>query len=292
MKIRLGTRGSALALVQSRTTASQLEALGCEVELIIIKTQGDLNQRDSLSQIGGKGVFVKEIEQALLAGSIDMAVHSLKDLPSQSPAGLALSAPPQRADARDALVAAQPFEELPSGARVGTGSARRQSQLRLLRPDLEYADIRGNVPTRVEKWRDGEYPGGVVLACAGLARLGNEANVALGELHPLGIDQCLPAPCQGILGLQYRQQDLAIAEALNALSHAETDLCCRAERAFLEALGGDCNLPAAGYAQVDSGQRLVFRGRLWWREEMRECHLEGDDPEHLGRQAASQLQSP
>ena len=289
MKIRLGTRGSALALVQSRTTASQLEALGFEVELCIIKTQGDLNQRDSLSEIGGKGVFVKEIEQALLQKGIDMAVHSLKDLPSQCPGGLSLADPPRRADCRDALVGPTPIDLLPAGARVGTGSARRQSQLKLLRPDLEFADIRGNVPTRVEKWRSGQFSGGVVLACAGLERLGpGQSGVAEHELHPLSVEQCLPSPCQGILGLQYRSEDLAVGEALAALRHSETALCCRAERAFLESLGGDCNLPAAGLAEV-TASGLLFRGRLWWQSEMRSCQLEGDHPESLGRQAAAQL---
>ena len=288
---KLGTRGSGLALTQSRGIARSLESLhpGLEVELVIIKTQGDLNQRDPLSQIGGKGVFVREIEQELLAGSIDFAVHSLKDLPSQLPAGLALAPPPQRADPRDALVGAVPLEGIPHGQKVGTGSLRRQAQLSRLRPDLEFAEIRGNVPTRIEKWRCGDYPGGVVLACAGLQRLGPAAGAGEHEIHPLEVDQCLPAPCQGILGLEYRQDDEEARELLGSLSDGPTQLACLAERAFLRTLGGDCNLPAGGLARL-TGDALSLRANLW-QDRLLEVEVQGspEEAEAIGVLAARRL---
>lgn len=287
----LGTRGSALALTQSRTVASDLQSAhpDLEVQLKIIKTQGDLNQKDPLSLFGGKGVFVKEIEQALLSGEIDFAVHSLKDMPSQLPQGLSLAPPPLRADPRDAFVGNVPFFELASGATVGTGSLRRQVQLRALRPDLEYLEIRGNVPTRIEKWRRGDYTGGVVLACAGLRRLGSECGASEREIHPLSTDECVPSPCQGILGLQYRSQDHQILELLEALGHPETSRAMQAERSFLAALGGDCNLPAGGFAQVDNGS-LVFRASLW-TDRLKQVTLEGpiEEAVDLGRRAALEL---
>lgn len=287
----LGTRGSALALTQSRTVAADLQRAhpDLEVRLEIIKTQGDLNQKDPLSQMGGKGVFVKEIEQALLSGEIDFAVHSLKDMPSQLPPGLSLAPPPVRADPRDAFVGNVPLLELPPGATVGTGSLRRQVQLRALRPDLEYLEIRGNVPTRIEKWRRGDYSGGVVLACAGLLRLGSECGASEREIHPLTTEQCVPSPCQGILGLQYRSQDEEMLKLLEALGHPETSWAMQAERSFLAALGGDCNLPAGGFASIDKGT-LVFRATLW-TDRLRQISLEGrvQEAAELGRRAALEL---
>jgi hydroxymethylbilane synthase len=288
---RLGTRGSGLALVQSRGIASALQQHhpGVTIELVVIKTQGDLNQRDPLSQIGGKGVFVREIEQELLAGSIDFAVHSLKDLPSQLPEGLTLAPPPPRADPRDALVGPSPLLALADGLRVGTGSVRRQAQLRRLRPDLEFSEIRGNVPTRIEKWRRGDYPGGVVLACAGLQRLGSESGASDEEIHPLDTEQCLPAPCQGILGLEYRSQDQQTRELLACLSDPTTQLAFLAERAFLRALGGDCNLPAGGLACL-RGDSLSLRANLW-KDRLLEVEVQGppEDAEAMGLLAARRL---
>lgn len=288
--LRLGTRGSALALTQSQGVADRLAEAhpGLRVQLVQIKTAGDLNQHDPLARIGGKGVFVKELEQALLEGTVDFAVHSLKDMPSQLPAGLRLTAPPGRADCRDALVGDLRLAEVPAGARVGTGSLRRQVQLRRLRPDLCYEDVRGNVPTRVEKWRRGDYRGGVVLACAGLARLGPACGAAPSEIHPLAPEECLPAPCQGILGLECARPE--VAELLEVLKDAGAERAMQAERAYLAALGGDCNLPAGGLAEL-SGGRLVFRGALWRDGNLRQCRLEGDEDEaaELGRRAALQL---
>lgn len=288
--LRLGTRGSALALTQSQGVADQLmrQHPGLTVELVQIKTSGDLNQKDPLAQIGGKGVFVKELEQALLEGAVDFAVHSLKDMPSQLPAGLRLTSPPPRADCRDALVGGAPLAEVPAGARVGTGSLRRQVQLRALRPDLSFEDVRGNVPTRVEKWRRGDYPGGVVLACAGLLRLGSASGAAQGEIHPLSPEQCLPAPCQGILGLECARDE--VAELLQSLCDSAATRAMQAERAYLAALGGDCNLPAGGLAEL-SNHRLVFRAVLWRDGHLRSLRLEGDEDQaaELGRRAAGQL---
>lgn len=288
--LRLGTRGSALALTQSQGVADHLMSRvdGLTVELILIKTTGDLNQRDPLASFGGKGVFVKELEQALLSGTIDFAVHSLKDLPSQLPEGLQLSAPPPRADARDALVGGLDLTQVTAGQVVGTGSLRRQVQLRALRPDLEYRDVRGNVPTRVEKWRSGEYGGGVVLACAGLERLGGQSGALPQEIHPLRPDQCVPSPCQGILGLEFARPE--VAECLSILADPDTHWMMRAERAYLAALGGDCNLPAGGFGVIQ-GQQMVFDAVLWRDGALRRSRLEGDvdEAEELGRRAASQL---
>lgn len=288
---KLGTRGSALAVTQSSHVADALQQAhpGTSVELVIIKTSGDLNQRDPLSQMGGKGVFVKEIEAALLEGSIDFAVHSLKDMPSEQPLGLTLAPPPRRADPRDALVGSVALAAVPPGSRIGTGSMRRQTQLRLCRPDLEFADIRGNVPTRVGKWREGTYPGGVILALAGLRRLGDQAGAAAEEIHPLEVAECVPAPCQGILGVQYRMSDDGAAEYLHALQDPDTTRAAQAERAFLAALGGDCSLPAGGYAEV-LGQRLRFTGFLW-RDEPRRLVREAelDEAVVLGESVAADL---
>ncbi len=262
-KLKLGTRGSRLALTQSRWVAAQVEKAnpGLEVEVIIIKTSGDRDQKSALSSFSGKGIFTKEIEDELLASTIDFAVHSLKDLPTELPPGLVLSPPPRRADPRDVVIANATLTELPLGAVVGTGSARRQCQLQAVRPDLEFRDIRGNVPTRVRKWREGHYDA-VVLALAGVERLGLEAcGVLESELHPLGTHHCLPAPGQGILGLEYRQGDEQTLSYLQPIANREAGLAAEAERAFLEALGGGCHIPAGALADV-TGERLSLEAFL------------------------------
>lgn len=261
--VKLGTRGSDLALTQSRWVAAEIEAAypHVKVELVIIKTSGDRDQNSALNKFAGKGIFTKEIEDALLAKEIDMAVHSLKDLPTTLPPGLALADPPKREDPRDLLVANTPVKDLPEGALVGTGSARRREQLRLLRPDLKFDEIRGNVATRVDKWREGMYDA-TVLACAGVARLGLEkARLQPSEHHPLDYAECLPAPGQGILGLEIREDDTAMRELLAGVSCADTVAACRAERAFLAELDGGCHIPAGAHAEI-KGDTLTIQGFL------------------------------
>jgi hydroxymethylbilane synthase len=257
--LKLGTRGSALALTQSRWVASEIEKHndGVKVELVIIKTQGDRDQNSALNKFAGKGIFTKEIEDALLASEIDLAVHSLKDLPTTLPPGLALADPPRREDPRDLLVSNTPLRDLPKGAVVGTGSSRRREQLRLIRPDLKFAEIRGNVPTRVGKWRDGQYDA-TVLACAGVARLGPEtAGLNHRESHPLSVEDCLPAPAQGILGLEIRENDDSVRGYLANIACPETVSACAAERGFLAELDGGCHIPAGALAQVKDGEFTV-----------------------------------
>jgi hydroxymethylbilane synthase len=253
MKLRLGTRRSSLALAQSRWVAERLaRAAGAEVELVPIVTRGDTIPGD-LGAAGGKGLFTAELEAGLLDGSLDLAVHSLKDLPVELPPGLVLAAFPERADPRDALVsaAALGLEALPPGAVLLTGSLRRRAQILALRPDLEVRPVRGNVDTRLAKRRrleeDEGRPGGAILALAGLARLG-----VTGEpVHPLDPAVMLPAPGQGTLALEVRAG--APAEALcRALDHPPTARAAAAERVVVAAFGGDCTLPLAAWAREEA----------------------------------------
>lgn len=291
--LRLGTRGSELALAQSGMVAKALEEAwpGLQVPLIIIKTTGDAHQDKALSAFGGKGVFTKELEDALLAGEVDFAVHSLKDLTSVLPPGLTLAPTPEREDPRDCLIG-QRLEDLPQGARIGTGSPRRRAQLKALRPDLQCLDIRGNLPTRVRKWREGQYDA-TVLAHAGLNRLGFEkTGVAEHEVHPLPLDQCLPAAGQGLLGLECREGDEETLRLLGALAHQDSACAAAAERSFLAELEGGCQAPAAAHAHVRDG-RLHVDAFLAMPDGTRimRSHGEGDPAEAatLGRQAARDL---
>jgi hydroxymethylbilane synthase len=257
-RVRIATRGSALALAQSGAVARALEAaLGCETELLPLVTSGDRLADASLAAVGGKGLFVKEIEEALLDGRADLAVHSAKDLPAQVHAGLALAAFPPRADARDALVARAAGTKLlalPKGARVGTGSARRASQLRALRPDLEVVPLRGNVDTRLRRLLERDLDA-VLLACAGLERL-SLADVIQERIDPALL---LPAVGQGTLALQTRAGE-ALEQEVRVLDDANTRACLAAERAFLVALEGDCFVPLAALAELGGGGRLRLRG--------------------------------
>ena len=252
--LRLGTRRSALALAQSGHVARDLEAAhpGWRVELVPIVTRGDRLPGD-LGKVGGKGLFTEELEAGLLDGSLDLAVHSLKDLPVRSHGELVLAAHPLRADARDVLVSevATRIADLPRGARVLTSSLRRQAQVLALRPDLVVEPIRGNVETRLRKWRQ-SGAAGTILAAAGLARLG----IADAPAHPLAVEELLPAPGQGILAVQTRRG--AAAERLcAALDHPASAAAARAERGVVDAFGGDCNLPLAAWATpADDGVRL------------------------------------
>jgi len=258
----IGSRGSLLALTQTKFIQSEIRRIAPEIEtrIEIIKTSADKDQVASLRASGGAGVFVKELEQSLLRGEIDLAVHSMKDVPTALADGLRVAAVPEREDARDALIIsrnihgalpagkAPALSGLPEGARVGTGSFRRQAQLLALRPDLRILDIRGNVDTRIGKMENGEYDA-VALASAGLRRLGLQNRIS----YTLSFDEMLPAPGQGALAIEVRADDAftnAIAEKLN---HPPTALSVAAERDFLERLGGGCNVPIAVYAGINQG---------------------------------------
>jgi hydroxymethylbilane synthase len=250
--LTIGSRGSQLALWQARWIQSRLEALGEQCHIEIIHTTGDKITGVALSKVGTKGLFTKEIEEALLAGSIDVAVHSLKDMPTELPRGLTLAAIPEREDARDALVGLR-LSELPPHARVGTSSLRRAAQLRAIRPDLEIENIRGNLDTRLRKLDQGQYHA-IVLASAGLRRLGWEDRIA--EL--LDPEVMCPAVGQGALAVETRDDHGAAHQIASRLDHFETRIAVTAERAVLAALGGGCQVPIGAYAKVDSS-RLHLR---------------------------------
>ena len=256
--VRIATRGSDLALVQARHIAARIEKeLACETELIVLRTTGDRIQDRSLSKIGGKGLFVKEIEEALLDGRADVAVHSAKDIPAQIADGCVLAAYPERVDPRDALASRKrgtKLEDLPVGARIGTGSTRRMALLRSIRPDLEIIPLRGNVPTRLGKL-EGDELDAVVLACAGLDRLGLSDVID----DRISTDVMLPAIGQGSLALETRAED-EWRERIYSLENAETGVVARAERAYQSALGGDCSIPLAGFAERQPNGQLRFRG--------------------------------
>lgn len=257
-KLRIATRGSDLALVQARQIAHELgRALGVETELVVLRTTGDRIQDRSLSKIGGKGLFVKEIEEALLADRADVAVHSAKDVPAKLAPGCVIACYPERRDPRDALACRErggTLATLPRGARVGTGSTRRVALLRALRPDLEIVALRGNVPTRLEKL-ESEGLAAVVLACAGLDRLGLSHRID----ERIGAEAMLPAVGQGLLALETRSDSLWHAR-IAALEPAETGEVARAERAYQTALGGDCSIPLAGFAERVEADELRLRG--------------------------------
>ncbi len=273
--IRLATRASDLALCQARIVARLIEArLGAATELVPLKTTGDRLQGVSLAKLGGKGLFVKEIEEALLDGRADLAVHSAKDLPASLPAELALVAFPERADPRDALVARErgaSLESLPYGARVGTGSVRRSAQLRRLRPDLEIVALRGNVPTRLRKL-DEQGLDALVLACAGLERLGLADRID----ERIDPERMLPAVAQGALAIEGRRGDAA-AEAAAALDHASSAAQVAAERGVLARLEADCNVPLGASARPE-GDRLRLRALLTSRDGRRVARAEADAP--------------
>ncbi|HMB52598.1 MAG TPA: hydroxymethylbilane synthase [Thermoanaerobaculia bacterium] len=258
--LRLGTRRSLLALTQSGMVARELERRvpGLTVELVELTTKGDLHKGD-LAAVGGKGLFTEELEAGLLDGSLDLAVHSLKDLPVTLPDGLLVAAYPERADPRDALVTDDTDERgldgLPPGAVVLTGSLRRRAQVLARRPDLEVRPLRGNVDTRIRKWRELAVPGGVVLAQAGLDRLGDRLDEGL-PILPLPPEQMLPAPGQGILAVETKAGSAA-EEICRTLDDGPSRRAAVAERRVVAAFGGDCTLPLAAWARdVDGGLRL------------------------------------
>lgn len=270
-QLRIGTRGSALARWQAEWVAARLTELGVQPELVLITTQGDVSQRGPVGSIGTRGVFTKEIQRELVERRVDVAVHSLKDLPTDPVPGVVLAAVPERAPVADVLVSRQglPLERLPSGARLGTGSLRRRAQLRYVRPDLETEEVRGNLDTRLRKLSEGVCDA-LVLAQAGLGRLGLAEQIT--EILPTSI--CLPAVGQGALGIECREDDTAAREVLAALDHRPSHTAVCAERALLAVLEGGCLTPIAAWGRVEGG-RLELSGRVLDRDGTRrlDAHL-------------------
>lgn len=252
----MGTRASALARWQADWVAARLSALGVAVQLTPVSTRGDREQTGPIGAMGGQGVFTKELQRALLDGEVDLAVHSLKDLPTDAVAGLTLAATPPRGPVGDVLVSrkASAWEELPQGAVIGTGSLRRRTQLWHARPDLRMQDVRGNVETRLRKLSEGQYDA-LILAEAGLERLGLAGEIT--QVLPKTL--MLPAVGQGALGLEARADDEQVLAALAQLDHPETHAAVRAERAFLAAMRGGCLAPIGAFGRVESG-RLRLSG--------------------------------
>jgi len=292
-RIVIATRESKLALWQAQHIRSRLAGLYPQIELEILglTTEGDRRLDASLAKIGGKGLFIKELEEALAAGRADLAVHSVKDVPVQLPPGLALAAIAEREDPRDAFVSNRysTLVALPAGARVGTSSLRRECQLRARHPHLAVEPLRGNVPTRLRKLDEGGYDA-IILAAAGLKRLG------LGERITVLLDpeESLPAPGQGAIGLECRAGRSDLVELLAPLNHRETALCVAAERALARALAGSCNVPLGAFAQV-TGERLRLRAFVGRPDGSRMVSGERSGPaveaEALGAALAEELKS-
>ena len=289
--LRIATRKSPLALWQSEHVAARLRAAhpGLAVELVPMSTRGDEVLDRSLAAIGGKGLFLKELELSMQRGESDCAVHSLKDVPMELEPGFALPAILEREDPADAFVsnAFANIDALPPGARVGTSSLRRQAQLRALRPDLELRDLRGNVGTRLGKLDGGEYDA-IVLACAGLIRLGFEHRIRA----RLDAPRWLPAPAQGAIAIECREDDASLRGLLAVLDHADTRVRVEAERAMNRALHGSCHVPVAAYARLD-GEHLSLSGLVGSAGDGRivraEAQGRGDAPECLGLEVAEAL---
>ena len=259
--VRIGTRGSPLALAQAGMVRAQLAAQGLpaeQIEIKVIRTTGDVIHDRPLAEVGGKGLFTKEIEEALIAGAIDLAVHSAKDMPTVLPEGLAITAVLPREDARDVFISrkAATLRELPAGAVVGTASLRRQALVKRLRPDLKVAPFRGNVETRLRKLDAGEVDA-TLLALAGLKRLG----LADAATEVLALEDFIPAVGQGIIALEAREDDAATRALLAAINHPESETALIAERAFLAVLDGSCRTPIAGHATIRAGA-LNFSGLI------------------------------
>lgn len=292
LTLRIATRKSQLALWQAEHVAARLREAhaGLDIELVPLLTQGDRIQDRTLAAIGGKGLFIKELEVAIEDLRADIAVHSMKDVPADLPPGLTIGAVLQRADPRDALVTASGIarlEDLRPGAVVGTSSLRRQAQLLALRPDLRIESLRGNVDTRIRKLDAGGMDA-IVLACAGLVRLGFESRITA-RLDP---QVCLPAVTQGVIGIECRRSDARTAELLQALEHPATRLGMDAERAFAARLGGSCQSPIAALAELDA-DRITLRGLVAEPDGSRllrdSVSGHSENPVALGRQLAERI---
>ena len=302
MKLRIGSRGSQLALWQANHIAALLRGAGHEVEIEIIKTTGDRLQEVTFAQVGSKGMFTKEIEEALAGAQIDLAVHSLKDLPTELLEPFTLAATPVRVDPRDVFVSANHsrLADLPNGARVGTSSQRRRAQLKALRPDIDAVEFRGNVDTRLRKLAEGQVEA-ILLAAAGLDRLGRTDWVR----ERLSPSEFCPAAGQGALGIETRSNDAATIEAVSFLNHAATRFAVTAERAALAALGGGCQVPIGIHCRMKTVESGEGASEALPRDEVfavvaspasgatvRVYHRavrETNDPESLGRLVAKML---
>jgi hydroxymethylbilane synthase len=293
MPVRIGTRGSVLALAQAQAVADALRAAGADVDIVAMRTEGDRRASARLADVGGKGLFVREIEEALLDGRVDVAVHSLKDLPAEVPEGLELAAFPPREDPADVLVTSTGarLEELPAGARIGTSSLRRKAMVLAARADLVVEPLRGNVDTRLAKLAAGQCDG-VVLAAAGLRRL------ALRPPHvqALSVETFVPAVGQGVLAVEVRSGDTATGRLVAAMDHADTRACALAERSYLRRLGASCNTPMAAHAVLEgAGERARLRMTAVVASEDGRRILRADaagargDAEQLGRGLAELL---
>jgi len=287
-EIKIGTRGSKLALQQSAWVRKRIAERhpGLSIEVVRIKTTGDKITDVPLAQVGGKGLFVKEIEEALLRGDIDLAVHSMKDVPTDLPSGLHLGAITEREDPRDVLISreGQRLKQLPVGARIGTSSLRRKAQLLAINPQWEIIPLRGNLDTRIRRLETAGLDA-VIVAAAGVRRMGLEQKVT----EPLPFTTMLPAVGQGALGIECREEG-GINELIAFLRHAESTMAVQGERAFLRRLEGGCQVPIAAYGKVERG-RLLLRGlvaRLDGSQLFR-AEAQGDDPESVGKQVAEDL---
>lgn len=293
--VRVGTRGSLLALTQTRSVVRALKRKfpGLRAEVKVIQTTGDRRKKLPLSRIGTKGLFTKEIEQGLLAGHIDLAVHSLKDLPTDLPKGLEIGAVLKREDPRDCLIVLRPrtLKTLPAGSRVGTSSLRRQAQIAALRPDLRIENLRGNLDTRLRKLRQGDYDA-IVVAQAGLKRLSGKVRLKGLAVHRIPEAQMLPAVGQGSLAVEIRSGDAAASHLASRLNHGPSELRSRAERSFLAVLQGGCQVPIGVRSQI-RGKKICLEGVIAspsGRESVR-LKLEGsaDLPEAAGERLARNL---
>lgn len=289
-KLVIGTRGSKLALWQSEYIKGLVEEItGLPVELMIIKTTGDKILDVPLAKVGGKGLFTKEIEVELIAGTVDLAVHSMKDVPTDLPEGLAICGMPQRVDPRDVIVsgAGYDLETLPQGAKLGTSSLRRRSQVVAMRPDLEIVDVRGNLDTRMNKAENGELDA-VILAAAGITRLGWQERIT----HYIPTEQMVSAVGQGAIGIEIREDDEFMQGVCTALTDAETLMCVRAERVVMNRLDGGCQVPIGAYARIEDGKLVMdaFVGSVDGTEILRH-QLVGDvsEPVMLGEAMVDRL---
>ncbi|AZB43830.1 hydroxymethylbilane synthase [Bacillus sp. FJAT-42376] len=291
-KIIIGSRKSKLALTQTNWFIRKLQSLNLpyEFEVKEIVTKGDRILDVTLSKVGGKGLFVKEIEQAMFDGEIDMAVHSMKDMPAELPEGLTIGCIPKREDVRDALISKdhRKLSELPEGSIIGTSSLRRSAQLLAMRPDLEIKWIRGNIDTRLSKLQNEDYDA-IILAAAGLARMGWSRETVTEYLDP---SSCLPAVGQGALAIECRENDTELLEILSKINDAETEKTVRAERAFLKVMEGGCQVPIAGYAVLSGEHQIELTGLVAdpdGKKIFRET-LTGSDPADLGKKVALKLE--